>query len=106
MKSFAFIMALIVLALSCMPCMDEASAMSNDKAKAQISKSNSPEEHNDIDNCSPFCACNCCSGFTFVITTHQIENPILPSSEKASSFLPAEIINISLPIWQPPQLFA
>ena len=97
-------MAFIVLALSCMPCMDDAKNMGSSKAKMEISKSNDQQDHNDTDNCSPFCSCNCCSGFTFLDTSHQVMNPVFISGETIESYLPPKIIEISLPVWQPPKL--
>lgn len=94
----------MVLALSCMPCMDDAYAMNNGKAKAEVSKSATPQEHNDTDNCSPFCACNCCAGFTFLFAPYKTKFPVLLSAEKFAYHLPAKITNVALPIWQPPQL--
>lgn len=103
MKLCAFIMASLVLWLSCVPC-SEAAYTANAKAKAEISKFNNQQEHNDTDNCSPFCTCNCCFGFTLAFFSCQIENPIFPADVKTLAYLPAKISEIALPVWQPPQL--
>ncbi|WP_460556884.1 DUF6660 family protein [Ferruginibacter profundus] len=105
MKILAFIMALMVLVLSCVPCMDGAFAMKNGNIKAEISKSTgNHNEHNDSDNCSPFCTCNCCTGFTFSINTFQAGTTVFYAAKTIAFHLPSEISNIALPIWQPPQL--
>lgn len=106
MKLFAFIMAFIILAFSCMPCMDDVNNMGNSKVKMEISKSNDQQDHNDTDNCSPFCSCSCCSGFTFLVAAHQLVNAIFISTEKIEAHLPSKISEISLPVWQPPKLIA
>lgn len=104
MKIFAFIMALMVLVLSFMPCMDDAYAMNSQNAKSLISKSGQPQEHNDTDACSPFCTCNCCTGFTVLLTPQNVNHSNTLSTEKSSFHLPSKISDIALPVWQPPQL--
>jgi hypothetical protein len=102
MKIFAFIMSIVVLTLSMVPCAD-AGAASQNHLKAEI---NSAHQHkNDWqDQCSPFCHCNCCSS----ASSHQFTAFTLtkPSFAKKlqSEFLSSSIIEIALPIWQPPQL--
>ncbi len=39
MKLFTFLMAIMVLTLSVMPCADDANAMDNSKAKTELTKS-------------------------------------------------------------------
>ena len=97
-------MTVMVLALSCMPCMDDAYAMNSSNAKTEFSKPGKQQEHNDTDACSPFCTCNCCTGFTFLFTPYQIDHSISLSAEKTAFHLPSKISDIALPVWQPPQL--
>jgi hypothetical protein len=97
-------MAVMVLALSCMPCMDAAYAMNNGKQEAKISNSTIPKEHKDSDNCPPFCACNCCAGFAYAITAYNSANIVLSVVQKAIGHLSADISEISLPIWEPPKI--
>ena len=104
MKIFAFILAVLVLALSCMPCTDGANAMNNSDAKTEFSKSGKQQEHKDLDDCSPFCTCSCCTGFTFLFIPYQINYLIPQSAEKTAFLLPSKISDIALPVWQPPQL--
>ena len=104
MKLFTFLLAVMVLALSCVPCMDDTFAANDGKAKAEISKSGQQKEHSNTDACSPFCTCNCCTGFTFVFIHCEVTHPVLLAPEKITPHLPAEISNIALPVWQPPQL--
>jgi hypothetical protein len=104
MKFFAFIMSIIVLALSCMPCMDEASAMKNEKAKIEISKPGTEQTTDHNDSCSPFCTCDCCAGFSINHSMTSFSILDLTSSNIYSSFLPSHLIRVSLPIWQPPRV--
>lgn len=104
MKFFAVIMAFLVIVLSCMPCAD-TSAMKSVDSKQPIAKtmeSNDTGEHND--NCSPFCHCTCCSCTS--INEVQIFTSFIPiyPSNTTTTYLPENTREISLPIWQPPQL--
>jgi hypothetical protein len=101
-KLFGYILAFLVLALSCFPCAD-AKAEDLGTIKTEISQSSqSTEDHEDA--CSPFCQCACCAGFSIDHTVALSSSGLNYSGLTYSSFLPSDIIEISLPIWQPPQL--
>ncbi len=102
MKFFAFIMAFLVLALSVMPCADSY-AMDN-KEKNEVSKSANQQDEDQQDECSPFCHCTCCAGFSVNHCIAAIATIPIYASNHLSSFLPSDIIGITSPIWQPPQL--
>ncbi len=103
MKIIAFIMAFLVLALSVMPCAD-AGAIEEGKVKSAISKTTDQQDHDDSDACSPFCHCSCCAGFSInhVIASIIIIPPY--GCNPTGSFLPANVTEVVLPIWQPPQI--
>ena len=102
-KFFAFILACMVLVLSCMPCTDCKSAEITKNIKTELAKPGTDKDTNHKDACSPFCHCGCCAGFS-------INHPITPftsltivCSRIFSSYFPDKLIEISLPIWQPPK---
>lgn len=68
---------------------------------------NQPEDHHrDADACSPFCTCACCASVNFK-ALHSPDTKIpLGLNSKNAIVIPSEIVDISLPIWQPPQLNA
>ena len=103
MKFFAFIMAIMVLVLSSMPCTD-IFALNNGKATMEITKS--PASHGErSDACSPFCQCACCAGFSVYHSFNRFSIiEVMAINQHYSSYLPFEIIEVSLPVWQPPQL--
>lgn len=103
MKFFAFIMAFLVLALSVMPCADSGGAKDS-KAKTEITKASQQPSHDDTDECSPFCHCTCCAGFSINHTSTAITAIHSFSNDPKSSFLPSNVIEVALPIWQPPRL--
>jgi hypothetical protein len=59
MKILAFILALIVMWLTTIPCIDVP--QDNILHKIENSNQNQDTRHqDDSDHCSPFCTCNCC----------------------------------------------
>jgi len=105
MKFFAFVMALLVIGLSGMPCADSSYTANYEKAKTEISKA--PLQHDDAnhpDDCSPFCQCSCCAGFSINHSLASISRPCVFGNRFLASYLHANLIEISLPIWEPPQL--
>ncbi len=104
MKIIAFIMAFLVLALSVMPCADTDNVANDSKAKTALTKLNQQRDNPQQDDCSPFCQCSCCAGFCI---NHFIASIVITTpcgSKIQPAFLPAGILDIALPIWQPPQL--
>jgi hypothetical protein len=104
MKLIAFIMALLVLVLGVLPCADNAYAMKAGNVKTEITKA--ADQYNDAheDACSPFCICSCCAGFSIIYPLTKLEFAALPTKPVYTSLLAAPVFEISLPIWQPPQL--
>lgn len=102
MKFLAFIMAILVLALSVMPCAD-TNAMIDSHPKTELTKVSHQHDNHKSDACSPFCHCTCCAGFTITHFNSSFTIAV-PVNKQINSFLPSEVIDITLPVWQPPQL--
>lgn len=102
MKIFAFFMAVLVLTLSVMPCAD-INAMSKSNWQTEI-KAAHQNSDNHIDICSPFCQCSCCAGFSINHSVAAIVSVSILPHTQTGFFPPSEIIKVSLPVWQPPQL--
>jgi hypothetical protein len=103
-KILAFIMAFLVLALSVMPCADIGVSANDSKAKTELAKSNTQKGDTQRDDCSPFCHCTCCAGFSI---NHFVASiTIIPPYESTTktAHLPSSVFDVALPIWQPPQL--
>ena len=98
-------MAFLVLALSFFPCSDGFSSVNSTAKESVITKNaESTEQHTHQDACTPFCTCSCCAS---VVTgrVSVFETPFnLPLSKKQTGYFPSSICDISLPVWQPPQL--
>ena len=107
MRILTFILAFIILSLSCLPCADDAIAMKADGAKAELVKIPIQQDDKDHDDaCSPFCQCACCAGASLNHSINSIHSGSIICPKQFTSYLPLDIIEISLPIWQPPKLVA
>jgi hypothetical protein len=87
-----------------MPCTDEAFGMIDKKTSITFSKCQNQQDDSHSDDCSPFCTCNCCAGFAIISNSYKIGYLVFSSVEKNTVHLPVSLSEISLPIWQPPQL--
>ena len=100
MNFFAGIMAFLFLTLGCVPCAD------NDTCKVKIEidhQSNRPDHNEHKDGCSPFCHCIGCAVFS-INQFFPMPSFVMPADSKVySSYLPGNLINYSLPVWQPPK---
>lgn len=93
-------MAILVLAMSLMPCADDANAMI--KVKTEFKQASHQQDNPISKVCSPFCKCSCCVGFTishlpssFPVITATVNKQII-------SFPPSEVIDITLHVCQCP----
>jgi hypothetical protein len=78
MKIFAFILSMLVMWLTTIPCIDLPK--DNTLHKIEISKQNQNTRHQDTtDHCSPFSTCNCCQS-NFDIT-HFVLTPLTGASD-------------------------
>ncbi|MEI6950137.1 DUF6660 family protein [Paraflavisolibacter sp. H34] len=103
MKWITFLMALLVLALSVLPCADEAVAGKGDPHQAEWTRAGQ-HDINHEDRCSPFCTCACCAAYSLFQSAAAPALPP-PAVRPAYAALPAAaLLHLALPIWQPPQL--
>ncbi|RYE53031.1 MAG: hypothetical protein EOP48_15235 [Sphingobacteriales bacterium] len=103
-KFSAFILASLVLWLSVMPCDDVAGF--NNGAVSILATDHQDTQHANNDACSPFCTCSCCTGVNFKMqVTTDAQTPFDISLENPTH-ISSKVIDMSLPIWQPPQLKA
>ena len=102
MKFFVHILSLYILVLTAIPCIDKPEDHS--LQKSVISSKTAESYHHEIDHCSPFCTCNCCSSSKIqqqiVIEFNCAEFLLACCSEQSPS-------SVSAPpdtVWQPPRL--
>ena len=98
-------MAFLIIGISCLPCTDGDFADSPSKMKAeQILTTPLPEDANHNDECSPFCQCSCCASISINYTTSIIADTFYKDDRLFIVYMPTNIIQVSLPVWQPPRL--
>lgn len=104
MRLLAHIIAFVVLALSCFPCADDA-RLAEGKVQSELAEAHNDagdQDHNDI--CPPFCHCSCCPGFSIVHIAASLNHINFELNKTFTAYLPHNLQQVSLPIWQPPQL--
>lgn len=103
MRLIAFILSLVVLVLTCMPCAD-GNALTNLKVRTHLTTEKPQHhEHGNKDLCSPFCHCACCCTYSVVTTPFFLEQPTVVFSIVChTDWLSQAILTIALPILQPP----
>jgi hypothetical protein len=108
MRLTALILSLLILVLSCLPCAD-IDAMPASVTGTVVATTTQHQQHQKQeegrDLCSPFCHCSCCSVFSVLHIPLRI--PVLvPLPVCITHAIPPcdAVIDISLPVWQPPRL--
>ncbi len=103
MKFLASIMAVIILALSMMPCTDEEALMHAGNTSDLAQQAKCPEQQHS-DDCSPLCTCSCCASFFAFFQSSNKANLVLQAPAPVySSLVVSTTFSIPLPIWQPPR---
>ena len=102
MKFFACILSIYILVLTAMPCCDKPDKIA--LQKTEISQKTNDLPCQDIDLCSPFCTCNCCSSPKI-----QQETIVAFDSTPFEHIYFAELTvksgsSVIVPVWQPPRL--
>lgn len=108
MRLTAAILALLMLALSCLPCADLEAAPVHAQRAALLFlpvSDHSGHDHEHADLCSPFCQCACCA------IASELTPPVCLSLQKTRplplaiylDFRPAAPVHISIPVWEPPR---
>jgi hypothetical protein len=101
-KIFAFIMAVLIISFSVLPCADDASVATEESGNYSFAES-IPQDEPTEDACSPFCICTCCAGFSITCTSTSLAVFTAPYKKAHSSFNEAGIITVASTIWQPPR---
>ncbi|MEO7311078.1 MAG: DUF6660 family protein [Chitinophagaceae bacterium] len=101
MKFFFFLLSYCMLYLSCLPCRDSKDC--SEQADVKISAaSGHQQQHQDEENCTPFCNCACCASascftsfnriafdpFTLQSVNYPTGNTTLHATEHCAIFQP------------------
>jgi hypothetical protein len=106
MKLYSFLLSIIILIQTCMPCADvHGTAVVSTQSTAHINTAGDEHAEGCADACSPFCQCSCCSNTGIPQDmAAPAEELLLPQDRVYLGSIPMDIVDISLPVWQPPQL--
>lgn len=106
MRLIALFFSFYVLLLAVWPC---AEMPENDRAHdAPVSQSSSSQDHDqnhdDCNDCSPFCTCNCCAT-PMICQMEMVDLQVSTIVRKHETNYPTLFVTQqSGDIWQPPQL--
>jgi hypothetical protein len=103
LKLSSFILGLYIVILIGLPCVDNDTNNCSDYIS--VNTKNSENSHNhDIDLCSPFCVCECCST-VFEVSTENIELFVRTFKFENITFYQTKKVSlIAQVIWQPPKI--
>ncbi|HVI47730.1 MAG TPA: DUF6660 family protein [Chitinophaga sp.] len=105
MRLLSFILSIWVIISAIVPCADAAPRMKTTQWQQQAALRTATESHqHTADQCSPFCACACCSvaGTTGNVTvTDYKAHPLREYKHFYLCLLPSEV---PPSCWQPPRL--
>jgi len=101
-KAFSLILVMMVLVLNLVPCADAQETISSETAVLH-QQSDSEQHHPFTDTCSPFCHCSCCANSSVAPLTQLSSVPFTDYKNLAIPYFTGNYIDVSLPIWQPPQ---
>ncbi|RYE27541.1 MAG: hypothetical protein EOP45_00835 [Sphingobacteriaceae bacterium] len=104
MKFFAIFFSLYMTVLALMPCQDKEDIAREFTAHYTIQKGHSGTDKCGQETCSPFCICACCSTVRALqqhAITQHLEKPVF---KVYAALLTPALQQVSISIWQPPQL--
>jgi len=101
-KTLAGLLAIYMLALVVMPCMDTCDSQHHNT----ITTIQSAQEHHEAENdiCSPFCSCNCCASFIVISSVVSITTFFPPTDKDFPIYDAPFYSSISADHWQPPKI--
>ena len=105
MKATAIFLTILLFALNFIPCKD-AAAPKDAKAAVELPGAHNDSDKHDDDSCSPLCICSCCSVVPMPSPVIAVETIVERVHPVLASVYTDQLLDISLPIWQPPQLKA
>lgn len=107
MKVFvAYLLALYVVMLSCIPCQDDVARCPGQEEQSVVVHDAGGGHSEALDLCSPFCICACCAGVTIakpvpgLPETKFVSRPPIAGIPYLSPIYAGDLAGI----WQPPKI--
>ena len=99
MKFIAYILTIVVIALTVYPCIDEPAG--NIFQKNELTQSsNSTNHQNESDHCSPFCTCQCCQTNFYISNIISLDSSTgfeISYTKFSRTFLNVELFDFFIP---------
>jgi len=102
MKFIAAILSIYILVLVAFPCADKSEC--NVMHKTELSQQATASTVPAMDECSPFCVCNCCVSIVLVQIFSVSFESLFYTHYRFPEFKPSFSFAGFSSIWQPPQL--
>ena len=102
MKIYSSILVLLIMFMYLKPCTDKL--VSKENIKLETLEKTANHQDTSSDGCSPFCSCSCCSIRVVPKPSGIISFLPKEAHSEYNQELPSKPIEISLSVWQPPQL--
>jgi hypothetical protein len=103
-KFVSLIFSIYIAFIACYPCSDQATCVDEERTGTTIVFSGHEHSSQEIDLCSPFCICNCCSSQFNQPGSFSFEAYCPKFSDQNSVLRPHRVKSIPHTIWQPPRL--
>jgi len=104
MKFIALFFSVYMTLLAFMPCRDRQDNTASANAQTTVQRSHSGNNQANQETCSPFCTCLCCSTVRTLQPQMILEITIAHVFRTYAAHTTPAIQQVSLSIWQPPQL--
>jgi hypothetical protein len=105
MKYLTVIWAILILAMSCFPCMDSNEAYAQSPASTVQADELHHQDEQGEDHCAPMCDCNCCGIVKLVFQIKQLEEPQhIQQIPSLSPYVEPGAATPSFPFWHPPRV--
>lgn len=104
MRLFCCILSVYIIALTAIPCIDRTDNDHFPQTEIGGNKDNG-HQHQDSDQCSPFCTCNCCATSVIYQDFNVRFDDFSVFEKQASTEYTSAIFSCHLgSVWQPPQI--
>lgn len=103
MRIIALFCLMMVSLLNFVPCADEQPVPSGTEMTVRLAAQNH-ENTLSADHCSPFCNCTCCATSSIAKIMSLTSTPVKEHQTNTRPYQAGEYIDISMPVWQPPQI--
>ncbi|HTI08820.1 MAG TPA: DUF6660 family protein [Puia sp.] len=105
MRFSAFLLSLLVLTQTCVPCRDHTALTAFGPKAQQWQDASHTKGQADCDDCSPFCSCSCCASVSLAVHIPQVGTQVPEPVARHYSFYHSSPYSTDRSaVWQPPRI--